>query len=248
MFEKVSIVIPAKNEVENIVEVVSRCKKYSGDIVVIDGHSIDGTDRIAQEMGASVVIDKGLGKGEAIRNSYKYVKGEIVVFVDADLSHDPDEIPALIKPILDNQADHVTGTRLIGGSSELHGSFQEFLRLSGSSFITYLINSRFRVRISDSQNGFRAIRTEVLQKLDLRENLTTIEQEMIIKTIGRGFRLAEVPTHEYSRAHGDSKIDLFRVSHKYVWSFLKHLYFTRYEGPFHQVVVDDKYNILTSKD
>ena len=90
-----------------------------------------------------------------------------------------------------------SASRLRGGSSELHGGFDEFLRLAGSSFITACINWRFECQLSDSQNGFRAVRTSVLRQLDLRENTTTIEQEMTIKTLRRGWRMAEVPSHEH---------------------------------------------------
>ncbi len=90
-----------------------------------------------------------------------------------------------------------SASRLRGGSSELHGGFDEFLRLAGSSFITACINWRFNCQLSDSQNGFRAVRTSVLRQLDLRENTTTIEQEMTIKTLRQGWRMAEVPSHEH---------------------------------------------------
>src|SRR5690606_37146105 len=108
------------------------------------------------------------------------------IILDADGSHDPDDIPRLVAPILEGTADHVSGSRLMGGSSELHGGFDEFLRLTGSSLITACINWRFGVRLSESQNGFRAIRTAVVRQLPLRPNGTTIEQEMIIKTLRRG--------------------------------------------------------------
>ena len=80
-----------------------------------------------------------------------------------------------------DEADHVSASRLIGGSSELHGGFDECFRLMGSSFITACINWKFKVRLSESQNGFRAIKTDVIKQLDLKENITTIEQEMIMK-------------------------------------------------------------------
>jgi len=95
----------------------------------------------------------------------------------------------------------------------------------GSSFITACINSRFKVRLSESQNGFRAIRTDVLRALDLREDITTIEQEMIMKTLRKGYRMAEVPAHEYVRKAGYSKISLNKVAVRYVYSVIKYLYF-----------------------
>jgi dolichol-phosphate mannosyltransferase len=111
----------------------------------------------------------------------------------------------------------------MGGSSELHGGFDEFLRLTGSSFITACINWRFGVRLSESQNGFRAIRTSVARQLDLQDDTTTIEQEMIIKTLRLGFRMAEVPAHEYERLHGASHIVLWRAIPRYAFSLIRHL-------------------------
>ena len=220
------VVIPAKDEEQSIGEIIEGCKKYAKRVLVIDGYSKDKTREIAEKSGAEVVLQKGKGKGAAIRTSAGYVSDdEIVVFIDADGSHDPEDIPRLVKPIQEGKADHVTGSRLFGGSSELHGGFDEFMRLTGSSFITFCINNKFNVRLSDSQNGFRAIKGAVLKDLDLRENITTIEQEMIIKTLKKGYKMDEVPAHEYRRKYGESHIEMHRVFFRYVYSFIKYLYF-----------------------
>jgi len=150
----------------------------------------------------------------------------VTVFLDADGSHDPEDIPLLVEPILAGEADHVVASRLRGGSSELHGGFDEFLRLAGSSFITACINWRFKCRLSESQNGFRAVRTSVLRELGLRENTTTIEQEMTIKTLRKGWRMAEVPSHEHPRAHGASHIRVWRDAPRYGYSLIKCLFFS----------------------
>ena len=220
-----TVVIPALNESQTIADVIKRAKIYSNDIVVVDGHSKDNTAEIASSLGARIIKDHGRGKGEAIRTVIPHVERKITVFIDADGSHDPDDIPALVAPIISGQADHVSASRLTGGSSELHGGFDECFRLMGSSFITACINHRFSVRLSESQNGFRAIRTEVLRSLCLQENITTIEQEMIIKTLKKGFRMDEVPSHEHKRKAGYSKISLRKVAFRYVYSMIKYLYF-----------------------
>ncbi|MBE3040915.1 MAG: glycosyltransferase family 2 protein [Chloroflexi bacterium] len=222
--QSVSVVIPAKNEEPTIGSVIKACGKYADEILVVDGHSKDATCEIARQLGARVIQDHGLGKGDALRTAANEVRGSICVFIDADGSHDPEDIPKLLQPILDGQADHVSGSRLLGGSSELHGTFNECFRLMGSSFITAWINWRFGVCLSESQNGFRAIRTDVLRDLDLRENITTIEQEMIMKTLKRGYRMAEVPTHEHRRKHGVSNIRLRKVAFRYVYSLVKYLF------------------------
>lgn len=221
----VTVVIPAKNEAPTLPYVINGARKYTNDIILVDGHSTDNTVSVARSLGVRVIFDRRMGKGDAIRTVIPHLKREITVFIDADGSHDPDDIPRIVEPILNGEADHVSGSRLIGGSSELHGGFDECLRLMGSSFITACINYRFGVVLSESQNGFRAIRTDVLRALNLQEEITTIEQEMIIKTLRKGFRMSEVPSHEYKRKAGISKIRISRVAARYVFSLIKYLYF-----------------------
>ncbi len=221
--EKVTVVISTRNEEAGIGDIISYCRPYADELLVIDGHSTDQTRAIAAELGARVVLDSGKGKGAAIRQAIREVTGEIIVFIDADYSHHPADIPRLVVPILRGEADHVVGSRPRGGSDELHGDFEKFMRAIGSDIITLGINYRFGVRLTESQNGFRAIRTAAARQLKLKEKITTIEQEMTIKTLRRGLRIIEVPTHEYKRRFGDSKIKLSRVFFRYIYSWLKYM-------------------------
>ena len=223
MDPNLTIVIAAKNEAPTIGDVVTHARRLAAQVIVVDGHSTDDTRKIARCCGADTLSDGGRGKGFAIRTAIPYIRHEVTVFVDADGSHALCDIPRLIEPIRSGEADHVTASRLLGGSSELHGGFDEFLRLSGSSFITACINWRFGVRLSDSQNGFRAIRTCVLRELALRENHTTIEQEMIMRTLRLGYRVAECPSHESARRYGCSHVNIWRVAPRYGWSLLRNL-------------------------
>ncbi|MBW2552845.1 MAG: glycosyltransferase family 2 protein [Deltaproteobacteria bacterium] len=222
---KISIVIPTLDEEDTIAEIIEGCKPYGDEILVVDGHSRDRTREVAENLGVKVILDNKKGKGEALRHVVNFVNGNIIVFIDADGSHDPKDIPKLVEPIIKDEADHVSGSRLIGGSSELHGGFDECFRLMGSSFITACINWRFKVKLSESQNGFRAIKTDIIKQLGLEENITTIEQEMIMKTLKNGFRMAEVPSHEYERKKGYSKISLKKVWFRYVYTLVKYLFF-----------------------
>lgn len=220
-----TIIIPARNEEQMIDEIITKCKQYSDDVIVIDGHSTDKTRGIAEKCGATVYLGHGKGKGEDLRLGIEKAKGDILVFIDADGSHNPEDIPKIIQPIIVGRADHVSTSRMRGGSDELHGDISKFIRMIGSDIITLGINYRFGVRLTDSQNGFRAIKKDVVKKLDLRENITTIEQEIIIKTLKRGFRIEEVPSHEYARRYGNSCIVLRQVWFRYVYSWLKYLFF-----------------------
>jgi glycosyltransferase involved in cell wall biosynthesis len=225
----VSIVIPCRDEAATVGGVVERCRPYSAEIIVVDGHSSDATRAVAERAGAIVLLDRGRGKGDAMRLGLERAGGEIVVFIDADGSHDPDDIPRLIEPIANDRADLVIGSRLRGGSDEFHRGIREMARMIGGAVITAGINYRFGVSLSDAQNGFRAIRADAARRLGLVEDITTIEQEMVIKALRRGLRVAEVPSHEYARSHGASHIDLRAVWFRYVYSWLKHLAARRHE-------------------
>jgi len=221
----ISLVIPSLNEEKGIEEVIRASKPFCNEIIVIDGHSSDKTVSVAESLGAACFLDNGKGKGDAIREGISRANHEVVVFIDADMSHDPKDIPVLVKPIFNEDKDMVIGSRPRGGSDELHGDFNKFMRMIGSDIITLGINYRFKVRMTDSQNGFRAIKRVVAKDLGLAENITTIEQEMLIKALKKGFKVDEVPTHEYARKYGESHIKLSRVSLRYVYSWLKYMFF-----------------------
>jgi glycosyltransferase involved in cell wall biosynthesis len=220
---RVTVVVPAKDEEGLIGGIVDDVKPYADEVLVVDGHSKDRTREIAAAHGARVVLDGGRGKGEALRRSIVEASGDIVVFIDADGSHDPNDIPAMVAPIHDGTADMVIGSRGRGGSDELHGTLEQFIRYVGSQIIMLGINYRWKVRLTDSQNGFRAIRRDVGLKLGLTSDLTTIEQEMLMKALKKGFRVAEIPSHEYERRWGTSKVVVWKLWFAYVWSFLRNL-------------------------
>ena len=131
---EVTAVIPARNEESTVGDVVRECLHYAGKVIVVEGGSTDRTAEVAMKAGALVVSDQGLGKGAALRLAVGHVDTPFCVFVDADGSHDPIDIPLLVAPIKAGLAEHVTGSRLLGGSDELHGGGDEFLRLAGRQF------------------------------------------------------------------------------------------------------------------
>jgi dolichol-phosphate mannosyltransferase len=219
----ITVVIPARNEEESLGLIIERVQPHCEEVLVVDGHSTDRTREVAEQHGVRVVLDRGKGKGDAIRVGAQAASHGIVVFIDADGSHDPGDIPRLVAPIQAGQSDLVVGSRGQGGSDELHGDIEKLLRLVGSDIILIGINWRYKAKLTDSQNGFRAIRRDVILALGLRENITTIEQEMTMKCLKKGYRVSEVPTHEYARIAGDSSIRLGKVAFRYIYSFLRYL-------------------------
>jgi dolichol-phosphate mannosyltransferase len=221
---QVSVVIPTRDEEGLIGTIIDEVRPYADEVLVIDGHSRDRTREMAAANGARVVLDRGKGKGDAIRLAFDVAAGDIVVFIDADGSHEPKDIPALVAPIAAGRADMVIGSRGKGGSDELHGTLSQLIRYIGSQLIMLGINYRWNVRLTDSQNGFRAVRRDVGKRLGLTSNLTTIEQEMLMKALKQGFRVSEIPSHEYERKWGTSKVVVWKLWFAYVWSFLRNIF------------------------
>ena len=219
----VSVIIPAKNEEQTVGQVIESVREYADEVLVVDGRSEDATPTIAIELGARLIEDHGHGKGDAVRLAIREAAGDILVFFDADLSHEPTDIPKLVAPIKAGEADLVVGSRPRGGSDEMTGDLDRFIRWFGQQIIQLGINYRFGVRLTDAQNGFRSISKRVAADLDLREDLTTIEQEMVMKILKKGYRVAEIPSHEFERGAGRSKISIRRTWHRYVYQWLRDL-------------------------
>ena len=216
--------IPTRDEEGLIGTIIDDVRPYADEVLVIDGHSRDRTRDIASAKGARVVLDRGKGKGDAVRLAFDEAAGDIVVFIDADGSHEPKDIPTLVAPIRAGHYDMVIGSRGKGGSDELHGTLGQLIRYVGSQLIMLGINYRWNVRLTDSQNGFRALRRDVGKRLGLTSNLTTIEQEMLMKALKQGFRVTEIPSHEYERKWGTSKVVVWKLWFAYVWSFLRNIF------------------------
>ena len=152
----VVVVIPCYNEVISIGSLVLRSQHYTDHIVVIDDGSNDKTTEVARLAGARVIRHKvNRGKGASIKTAFSYAKAagaDILVLLDGDGQHNPDEIPLLIEPILKGEADIVNGSRFLAKAEH---NVPKYRRI-GQEFLTFLTNSASRQKLTDSQNGFRA--------------------------------------------------------------------------------------------
>lgn len=188
---KVLVLIPAYNEELTIGSVVILSKKY-GDVLVIDDGSSDRTSEIAREGGAIVIRNEyNMGKAYALVRGFEYALSkdyDIVVTLDADGQHDPDEIPLLIDPIIRGNADFVIGSRYLNGSKKRI----PFYRRIG----LWILNKGTKVVSNlevDSQSGFRAMSKRVIEKSNLNSDGYSIETDMIVNASEHGFKLIEVP-------------------------------------------------------
>ena len=220
---RLTVVILARNEERTIGRIVREVAPFADEVLVMDGNSADRTASEAQAAGAVVHRDPGKGKGSAVRASFPLARGEIIVLMDADGSHDPADIPRLAAPIRSNQADLVVGSRFAGGSDELALNVPQLIRTIGNISMNIAINKRFGVALTDTLNGFKAVRKSMALRLPLRENRHTIEQELVIQALRYGYRVINVATHEYAREFGGSTINIWSEWPIFVWCLFVNL-------------------------
>ncbi len=204
---KVAILIPAYNEAENVGVVLNQipaevCGVPTAVLVVDDG-SRDGTGDVAAEHGALVARHvTNRGGGAALRTGYRLMVesgAEIVVTLDADGQHRPDQMERLVAPILDGEVDVAHGSRVLGAADRNH-----FARELGIVFFNRLVSFITRTHVTDCSNGYRAVRTTVLPQLVLRQEQFHTS-EFMIEAIKRGIPAREIPITVEQRLHGHSK-------------------------------------------
>ena len=220
---KVSIIIACKNEGEGIKKILQSVKEYSSDIIVVDGHSNDGTEEKAKNSGASFYLDNKKGRGDALKIGIKQAKNELLVFFDADGSHDERDIPSLVSPIFKKEADLVMGSRRTGGSFDVNVNLTGIIRSAGCDFLVSLVNSKFNTSLTDILYSFRAIRTKTAKKLNFKSNDFGIEQEMVVACLKKGYKVKEIPSREKARGWGKSKLHTL-TGIKFLAVLLKDLY------------------------
>jgi glycosyltransferase involved in cell wall biosynthesis len=196
--------IPAYNEEKSIGDVIRGALKYVDKVIVIDDGSSDKTYDIAYSLGATVLRhSRNMGVGASIRTGINYAKKvnpELIIILDADGQHDPNDIPRLIQPILSGQADFVLGSRFLQGNPTM-----PLLKFIGNKFLSLLVSILLCTRVTDAQTGFRALNRRALMALHIEAEYTYV-QEMIIKLYLKGCKLKEVPIKVRQRRYGRSKV------------------------------------------
>ena len=206
----VSVIIPARDEAKYISSLICKIKKslteYPYEIIVVDDGSKDQTKENASNTGVTVIShSKNLGKGAAMKTGVQNASGDLIVFLDGDGAHDPQDIPGIIAPILERKADFVIGSRALPQSKTLVSPLTRRLSNNLASFVISVIISLLLplatlfkcpmkwIRITDCTSGFRAISIEDWHNLPLISQGFQIEAEMIYEAVKGKLVIAEVP-------------------------------------------------------
>jgi glycosyltransferase involved in cell wall biosynthesis len=205
--KSVSIVIPARNEEETLGRVlaevkaaVKRISDYSFEVIVVADHCTDRTADIARDAGVICLENKRKnGKGYALISGFEKSTGDIIVMMDGDYSHNPKDLQDILKAF-ENGAGFVVASRSYGGSDEY-----ETVRLFGNAFLTFVFQVMFSRFISDALNGYKAFVRSVFDNYRYRSRRFEIEIELLANALRDKQKIAEVPSHERSRAGGKMK-------------------------------------------
>ena len=236
---KVSVVIPARNEARNIGHVLTALPPGIGEVILVDGNSIDGTVEAALcvHPNLNVVRQSRRGKGNALAAGFAASSGDYIVMIDADGSMDPAEIHDFVAA-LERGADYAKGSRFChgGGSQDI-----SLLRGAGNKALNGVTNFLFSTRFSDLCYGFNAFRRECLEAFDLPDAHDTsveavwgdgfeIETLINVRVAKSRLRITEVPSFEHPRRSGNSNLHTFRDGARVLMTILQER-FVSYSEP-----------------
>jgi len=228
---RLSVVIPCLNEAENIEHCVRRSIEVlkqadiNGEVIVVDNNSTDGSGEIAADAGATVIHEPRPGYGSAYLAGLDAARGEYIVMLDADLTYDFEEIPRFLASMEDG-AEMVIGDRM---DNIKPGAMPWLHRYIGNPLLTGLLNLFFRTGVTDAHCGMRAMRRDVLERLDLRTTGMEFASEMVIRAAKENLRISQIPI-EYHPRGGESKLSSFRDG----W---RHLRFLLVHSPTHLFII-----------
>jgi len=226
---KLSIVIPIYNEAATILELLNLVTAVNigmdRELVLVDDCSKDGTRDVLKKVAADhpdwqvLFHEVNQGKGAALRTGFAAATGDFVIIQDADLEYDPREYPLLLRPLIENRADVVFGSRFQGGGPHRVCFFWHYL---GNKFLTTFSNTMTNLNLTDMEVCYKVFRRAVLQKLNLRENRFGFEVEITAKVARGKWRIYEVPISYYGRSYEEGKKITWKDGFRAIWCIIKY--------------------------
>ena len=184
-------IIPAYNEEKALADVIGKTLEHVDEVIVVDDGSSDKTSEVAIEAGARVIKHSvNLGKGEALKSGFKAIGDDsIIITIDGDGQHNPSEIPDLVRPIIEDGADLVNGSRYMNGPEENTPAY----RRVGQKVLDIATNISAGTKVTDSQSGFRAFSPKSRNVFRFKDTGFGIESEMLVDAAESGLKIVEIP-------------------------------------------------------
>jgi glycosyltransferase involved in cell wall biosynthesis len=203
--ELVSVVIPTLNEAGSILETVTTINKelaYPKEIIIVDGNSTDGTQKIIEGTKfCRLIVEPKRGYGLALRTGIKNAKGDVVVMVDGDGTYEVKHINVLINALIKSNAELCQATRMYDLRKAM--GFTNFI---ANKIITFCFDFFYSQFLSDTQSGFRAISRAALEKVELYEDDMAFATEMLVQFAKKDFKMVEIPSSYRARKYGTPKM------------------------------------------
>lgn len=222
---KLSVIIPIYNEVESLQEIVKRVHdtELAWEILLVDDGSIDGTRDLLKEMDGKdnvhvILKDKNEGKGSAVTIGMQAAKGDVLLIQDADLEYDPRDYPTLLKPLEEEVADVVYGSRFLGGPRRV----VMFWHLVANYMLTFMTNILYNTILSDMETGYKVFRKGVVEGMTIHAKRFDFEPEFTAKILKRKYRIFEVPISFNPRDYSEGKKIKLKDAFEAVWTLLKY--------------------------
>ena len=222
---KVTVIIPVYNEEKTLRTLLHRVisTKIPREIIVVDDGSTDATRKIIQSFQKTKIIkpiflDSNEGKGNAIHRGLQLATGDVVIIQDADLEYNPVEYPALLKPIRDDIADVVYGSRFLGAARRPI----LYWNMVANKILTFFTNILYNNIISDMETGYKVFRRDLIIEIPLRAKRFDFEPEFTAKILKRKLRVYEVPIPFYPRYYSEGKKIKMGDAFVAVWTLFKY--------------------------